>query len=127
MITSDDNHVVLASQIATVLIPGTRRSDHKPAAVVVKHDRPTPMIHGWSPDVQYQTILRRKWFLFSEGWFLRLEGWRARSKGIMNTGPRLQGRCCLEAVLSRNGASIGDAFKGDQVSTSHTSEPTVRR
>ena len=101
MVACHDYHVVLASEIAAILVPRAPGADYEATAVVVEHNGASALIHRRRPYIEHKAIFGGNWFIDPEGGPVRLKRRWARSERITNTGPRVKGRRCFEAILPR--------------------------
>src|SRR5579872_1578551 len=126
MIVRNHHHIVLPSEIASVLVPGAPGSHYKAPTVVVKHDRAPTLIRGGCPYVQYKAIFGRQRFFGSERGSVWLKGWWPRGERFANAGPWFKWRRCLETIRSGHWTGVRNAFEYTEIFLASTTYSSIR-
>src|SRR4029077_3407854 len=62
VVACNHNHIVFARDVTSILVPAACGSDHKTAAMVVEHHRPSAVVYSRSPDIKHEAIFGRVGF-----------------------------------------------------------------
>src|SRR6516162_202427 len=120
-----DDNVILASEVASILVPGASGPYREAAPVVVKHHRTTTMIDCGRPNVEYETVFGREWFLAPKGGPGWLKRWRSGRECITSTSPRHERCRCFETVLAGDWPRVWDAFECNQIALAPTAKASI--